>query len=45
LVRDNDCSYGKVFLNRLRSIGIRDRPTTPRSPWQNAYVERLIGIP
>jgi len=24
-------------------MGIRDRPTVPRSPWQNAYVERLIG--
>ena len=23
--------------------GVRDRPTAPRSPWQNAYVERLIG--
>jgi hypothetical protein len=21
----------------------RDRPTSPRSPWQNAYAERLIG--
>src|SRR5262245_55462722 len=30
-------------MNRLRSMGIRDRPTAPRSPWQNAYVERLIG--
>jgi hypothetical protein len=28
---------------RLRSMGIRDRPTSPRSPWQNAYAERLIG--
>jgi transposase InsO family protein len=28
---------------RLRALGIRDRPTAPRSPWQNAYVERLIG--
>ncbi|MEH6953122.1 integrase core domain-containing protein (plasmid) [Nitrobacter sp. NHB1] len=28
---------------RVRSIGIRDRPTSPRSPWQNAYAERLIG--
>ena len=27
----------------VRSIGIRDRPTSPRSPWQNAYAERLIG--
>jgi Integrase core domain len=24
-------------------MGIRDRPITPSSPWQNAYVERLIG--
>ena len=43
LVRDNDGSYGQVFMSRLRSMGIRDRPIAPRSPWQNAYVERLIG--
>ncbi|WP_442935690.1 integrase core domain-containing protein [Nitrobacter sp. NHB1] len=30
-------------MRRVRSIGIRDRPTSPRSPWQNAYAERLIG--
>ena len=24
-------------------MGIRDHPIAPRSPWQNAYVERLIG--
>jgi transposase InsO family protein len=24
-------------------MGIRDRPTAPRSPWQNAYAERLVG--
>jgi transposase InsO family protein len=24
-------------------MGIRDRPISPGSPWQNAYVERLIG--
>src|SRR5262245_34889775 len=28
---------------RLRALGLRDRPTAPGSPWQNAYVERLIG--
>ena len=28
---------------RLRAMGIRDKPTAPRSPWQNAYAERLIG--
>ena len=30
-------------IRRVRSIGIRDRPTSFRSPWQNAYAERLIG--
>jgi transposase InsO family protein len=24
-------------------MGIRDRPTAARSPWQNGYAERLIG--
>jgi transposase InsO family protein len=24
-------------------MGIRDHPVTPRSPWQNGHVERLIG--
>ncbi len=43
LVRDNDGAYGQAFTRRLRTMGIRDRPTLPRSPWQNAYVERLIG--
>src|SRR5713101_4985875 len=43
LVRDRDCVYGEVFVRRLRAMGIRDRPTAPRSPWQNAYAERLIG--
>jgi len=43
LIRDRDRAYGPVFLRRLRAIGIRDRPTAPRSPWQNGHVERLIG--
>ena len=43
LIRDRDRAYGEVFVRRLRSIGIRDRPTSPRSPWQNGYAERLIG--
>jgi transposase InsO family protein len=43
LIRDRDGAYGEVFIRRLRSIGIRDRPTSPRSPWQNGYAERLIG--
>ena len=43
LVRDRDSIYGEVFIRRLRAMGIRDRPTAPRSPWQNGYCERLIG--
>jgi transposase InsO family protein len=43
LVRDNDGAYGQAFRRRVRTMGIRDRPTSPRSPWQNPYVERLIG--
>ncbi|TWT77301.1 Integrase core domain protein [Posidoniimonas polymericola] len=43
LRRDNDAIYGKVFQQRIAALGIEDRPTTPGSPWQNAYVERLVG--
>ena len=43
LIRDRDAVYGRVFLKRLSAIGIRDHPTAPRSPWQNAHAERLIG--
>jgi hypothetical protein len=43
LIRDNDGAFGQVFTNRVRRMGIRDRPISPRSPWQNPRVERLIG--
>jgi hypothetical protein len=43
LIRDNDRVFGAVFKARVRATGIRDRPTSFRSPWQNGYVERLIG--
>jgi Integrase core domain len=43
LVRDNDRTFGAAFKTRVRAMGIRDRPTSFRSPWQNGYVERLIG--
>jgi transposase InsO family protein len=43
LIRDNDRGFGVVFKARVRAMGIRDRPTSFRSPWQNGYVERLIG--
>jgi Integrase core domain len=43
LVRDRDQIYGSVIKRRLRAMGIRDKPITPASPWQNAFAERLIG--
>jgi integrase-like protein len=43
LIRDNDRAFGVPFKARVRAMGIRDRPTSFRSPWQNGYVERLIG--
>jgi hypothetical protein len=43
LIRDRDGAYGELFVRRLRSMGIRDRPTSALSPWQNGYAERLIG--
>jgi hypothetical protein len=35
LIRDNDRAFGVAFKARVRAMGIRDRPTSFRSPWQN----------
>ena len=43
LLRDRDGIYGKAFCDRVANMGIEDVLTAPRSPWQNPYVERLIG--
>jgi transposase InsO family protein len=43
LIRDRDTIYGEIFKRRVRAMGIRDRPTSFRSPWQNGRTERLIG--
>ena len=43
LLRDRDRAFGPVYAHRIRSMGIRDHPIAPRSPWQNGHVERLIG--
>jgi transposase InsO family protein len=43
LLRDRDASYGSVFSKRVEVMGITEVVTAPRSPWQNAYVERIIG--
>ena len=43
LLRDRDGIYGKFFQQRVANMNIEEVVTAPRSPWQNAYVERLIG--
>ena len=40
LIRDRDACYGRLFVRRVRSLGIRDHPTSPRSPWQNGSIRR-----
>jgi putative transposase len=42
-LRDRDAVYGVAFSRRAQSMGIHEVTTAPRSPWQNPYVERLIG--
>jgi len=44
LLRHRDRSYGGKFHEAARRMGIRQVLTAPQSPWQNAYVERLIGF-
>ena len=43
LLRDRDSVYGAEFRRRVRSFAMEEVLTAPRSPWQNPYVERLIG--
>jgi putative transposase len=43
LLRDRDHIYGAHFQQRVRHMGIEEVLIAPRSPWQNPYVERLIG--
>ena len=43
MIRDRDRIYGAVVTRQLRAMGIRDRPITPASPWQNGFAEWLIG--
>jgi transposase InsO family protein len=43
LLRDRDAIYGDVFRRRVAGMGITEVITSPASPWQNPYAERLIG--
>jgi transposase InsO family protein len=43
LLRDRDAVHGKQFRRRVKGTGIEEVVTSPRSPWQNPFAERLIG--
>jgi len=43
LLRDRDRIYGDAVQRRIKSLGINEVLTAPRSPWQNPFVERVIG--
>jgi putative transposase len=43
LLRDRDRIFGHEFVNQVRAMGMQQVLSAPRSPWQRAYIERLIG--
>jgi putative transposase len=43
LLRDRDAIFGHAFREQVRDMDIQEVLSTPRSPWQRAYVERVIG--
>ena len=43
LLRDRDAIYGDLFRRRVVGMGIAEVISSPSSPWQNPYAERLIG--
>ena len=43
LLRDRDTIYGAAFRSRVTGMGFEEILITARSPWQNPFVERLIG--
>src|SRR5467141_2454693 len=43
LLRDHDAIFGDDFREHVRDMGICEVLSAPRSPWQRAYIERVIG--
>ena len=43
LLRDRDRIFGHEFVEQVKAMGIEQVLGAPRSPWQRAYIERLIG--
>lgn len=43
LMRDRDSIYGWEVGRVIKSLSIAEVISAPRSPWQNPFVERVIG--
>jgi transposase InsO family protein len=43
LLRDRDGTYGELFQERVKHMGIEEVLIAPRAPWQNPFAERIIG--
>ena len=43
LIRDHDSIYGEKVVATLGALGIKQKVISYQSPWQNGYVERVIG--
>ncbi len=43
LHRDRDSIFGDVFKKKIKALGIEEVISSRKSPWQNAFCERVIG--
>ena len=43
MIRDRDSIYGEKVVAMLRALGVEQKVISYQSPWQNGYVERVIG--
>jgi transposase InsO family protein len=43
VIRDRDATCGWDFRRTVGALGIDEVLTAPRAPWQNPFVERMIG--
>jgi transposase InsO family protein len=43
LIRDRDATYAEEVQTTIRNLNIEEVVTAPQSPWQNPFVERVIG--
>ena len=44
VLRGREAIYGGDFAAMSGDMGMEEVLTAPRSPWQNPFVERLVGV-